>query len=361
MKSTAGLYVHIPYCEKRCAYCTFYACTDQPVAENRYRAALRDHLDQFPDTGDRRFDTIYVGGGTPSRMPVSFFRRLLSDLQLRLNWTGSLEYSVELNPEHGRTAYLADLADSGVNRLSIGIQSLDDRILSKLGRIHNAETARKTVSAASKCFEQVSVDFMIGIRDQTSRPDRLIPSEILDYVHHVSVYMLEGERNRSWMDADDRTSDIYLTVCEYLESAGFNQYEISNFARPGYQCVHNLHYWQGDPYIGIGPSAHSLWNDRRIATAPDLEDFLAGDPGKTAESCPPPTLMKEVMMLSLRKRAGADRNWFRKRFGVDIFREFSGLDERFPVLVIKTENGFQLSRAGMLVSNEIFESVLFGD
>ncbi len=361
MNQPAALYIHVPFCESRCTYCNFFSITEAPVPEAAYRKGLMKHLERFPRVENSRFDTLYCGGGTPSRMPAVFFRRVFEDLKERLNMDEHLEYTVEVNPEHADITFLDELHHAGINRISIGVQSLDDEILKQMGRIHSAATARKVIAEAAGRFSQVSVDFIIGVRGMDRNPEKIVPRDVLQDVQHISVYMLEGNRASVLGDEDESTADSYLALCEYLESEGLMQYEISNFARMGCRCRHNLHYWNGDNYVGLGPSAHSLWNGERIGAAANLEDFMKFRLDEEINPCPPSRLMREVMMLQLRTSDGADRMWFQERFGVDIFQVFGWLPERFPGLVIQRSECLRLTRQGMLLSNEIFEDVLLND
>jgi len=358
--NTAGLYIHIPVCARRCRYCSFYSTTKDRLNAADYLASLLRQLDGMADelSDLPQVDSVYFGGGTPSLMPASFFRRFLDTVRDRLNLAPDPEVTVELNPEHGRPEYLEALAAAGINRLSIGLQSMSDAILERLGRIHDATRSRECLATACSVFRNVSIDLMIGIAGAPSIAEELAQIPMLDHVHHVSVYMLEGERAEGLADDPDQTADHYLRTVATLEEAGLNQYEISNFARPGYASHHNSHYWAGDPYVGLGPSAHSFLPPVRLAVQPDLATYLAGRITVEGTRYETDVLVREMVMLGLRRVSGISRKHFQDRYGVDVLQSFRFLSDRFPGLVIADEAGIRLTLNGFLLSNEVFQDLI---
>lgn len=360
---TCGIYIHVPFCLHRCRYCTFYSTTDAVPGAGEYAAALEVHLEQLTPHISRHlvFDTVYFGGGTPSCMPPVFFKQVLEFLQKRIPMHGDPEITVEMNPETVDREYLAGLKQAGVNRVSIGIQSMDPAVLNRLGRVHSAETAERTVLIATELFDNVSVDFMIGIAGMAADPSGSISPDLLEQVQHVSVYILEGDHVREMQMDEDSGAAQYLTVCDYLENHGLIQYEISNFSRPGFHSRHNVHYWHGDPYLGLGPSAHSYLDGSRLAEEAGLTDFMDGSFQLTENRVDQESRIREEIMLALRLRTGIDLQQIPGAFRRVMSGELKALSRRFPDLLAGAGTEFRLTRKGMLLSNEIFERVLFPD
>ncbi|NOZ12837.1 MAG: radical SAM family heme chaperone HemW [Acidobacteria bacterium] len=354
-----GIYVHVPFCRSRCRYCSFYSVTGGTVpGPQEYAEALIRHFRSFQLPVPIAFNTVYFGGGTPSLMPASFFARVLDILSGMLQKNTISEITVELNPEDISTDYLKSLKSVGVNRISIGVQSTDDKILQKLGRSHTAEKAEEAVKQARSVFNNVSCDLIIGIEGEKTSADIILGSLPLAALSHLSLYMLDGEKNRKLAAGEDHTADLYMDVCVLLEEAGLSQYEISNFARAGMESVHNLHYWTGNSYIGLGPSAHSFLYPYRIWDRSGLNRFMKGEFREGREHYTRNAFVSEMVMLSLRLRRGAKQREFKERYHIDLFGRFGWLAEKFPHYVIQDQDGISLSREGMLVSNEIFQELI---
>lgn len=275
-----GLYIHIPFCIRKCPYCDFYSVTKTNLADDYTAAVVRNIKARSISA-----DTVYFGGGTPSLLTAKQIAAMLSAVS---DIAPNAEITMECNPNSVDEKYLSEIFAAGVNRISFGVQSLSDKELSALGRLHDSETAVKAVNAAYKAgFRNISADLMLATAYQT--PETL--SETIEKLvtlplNHVSAYMLKIEEGtpygksdtiRTLIPDEDETADMYLEAVRKLEENGFAQYEISNFAHKDFESRHNLKYWRCEEYFGIGPSAHSYIDGVRKACPPSVEDFIGSE------------------------------------------------------------------------------------
>jgi len=353
-----GIYVHVPFCRSRCRYCSFYSITNRkfPDAKEFIRAIFR-HLETFEKTESITFNTIYFGGGTPSLLPASFFSGVIEGIFKGVKLTDCPEISIEMNPEDVTVPYLSELKNAGINRISVGIQSTSEKILQKLNRTHSVKQALRAIEDARSVFSNVSCDLIIGIEGENEEK-RVLDGIPFEKLSHLSLYMLDGVKNRKLSADEDNTASLYSRLCGELDRVGLKQYEISNFARPGMESVHNLHYWKGNPYIGLGPSAHSLLYPFRIWDHSGLDRFMRGEFKTGRMEYSQRVFINEMVMLALRLRGGANQTTFRKRYGIDLIREFGWLCDKYPEFVRCDGKSISLSRKGMLVSNEIFQELI---
>lgn len=274
---SVGLYIHVPFCKRKCAYCDFFSASLPPRTDGYVRAAIRNIK-----AAGKKYDTVYFGGGTPSLIEA----RQISDILSAAEISGGAEISMECNPDSADFGYLCDVRSAGVNRISFGVQSMDNGELAALGRLHDADKAAEAVLAAEKAgFENISADIMLATPMQTAESlNRTLDMLLKLPLAHISAYLLKVENgtplslNKSLLDKvpdEDSTADMYLMTAEKLSSSGFEQYEISNFARSGFECRHNLNYWRCGEYLGIGPSAHSFLDGERFCCPADTEKFIA--------------------------------------------------------------------------------------
>lgn len=340
MKGTdgLGLYVHVAYCRRKCIYCDFFSAGEKIADWTRYVDSLCAEWNQRKNEMAYPLRTIYVGGGTPSLMPVEDFERLTDALSPYKE--GVIEFTVEANPDDICTQKLEAWKRRGVNRLSIGIQSLDDSVLSRLGRRHDSACARDAYALARKFFDNISVDLIFGLPGQSM--DMWI-SDIREVIamrpEHISAYSLMYEEgtaltalrdNGRIVEAPEEVSEMmFKALIDMLGNAGYEHYETSNFALPGYRSRHNSSYWLQSPYIGLGPSAHSYDGFRtRRANRADLRayiDYWTGHSGrcKSLESISETEilneteLIEEYVMTRLRMNEGIPLEDFRERFGED--------------------------------------------
>lgn len=317
----AGLYVHIPFCEKKCAYCDFYSL-EAPQWTDAYLTALE--TEAFL-TAQRHpgllFDSVYIGGGTPSLLTPAQLDRLFDILTRHFSCLPGSEVTLEANPATLDCEKLSLLRERGVNRLSLGLQSASDRELKLLSRLHDYRSFLQTYRLASAYFQNISVDLMFGLPCQTRESFSETLSEVLALAPaHLSLYALKLEKgtplskNRelfSFPD-EDAFADIYLSACERLEDAGYRQYEISNFARQGFFSRHNLRYWKREEYLGLGPSAHSFIDGCRYANKRDLSGYCRSlSEGRFPERSEmtrlsPGDILEEEIFLFLRLAEGLD-------------------------------------------------------
>ncbi len=283
---TAGLYVHLPYCASRCGYCAFVVSTDGSSRE-RYLAALETETALVSDEArGARFDSVYLGGGTPSLLPGETIGRVLEGLRRRFAVEPAAEVTLESNPEDVTSPAVRDWVAAGVNRISVGVQSLADPELAAVGRRHDAFRARAALEILAAEGVSSSGDLILGLPEQTPETFR---SSLLGLVRsgvgHVSVYLLEAEKSKGLEEdrrlhpgrypSDDAQADMWLAMGETLAAAGFSHYEISNWAKPGREARHNVKYWMREPTLGLGVSAHELWGGRRRANVASLEVYVA--------------------------------------------------------------------------------------
>ena len=277
-----GLYLHIPFCVKKCAYCDFYSVTDASLKADYTAALIRDIKAYGERCSGCTVDTVYIGGGTPTCLGADYLSRILQAVGACFAIAENAEITVECNPESTDQAVLEAMHKHGVNRLSFGVQAAHDTELKRIGRIHDFAQAQTAVQLARRCgFANISLDLMYGLPDQTQ-------AQFLDSVtqcltlnpQHLSCYGLKLEpatpmgRENPVLPDDDTQADTYLAMCRLLSRNGFEHYEISNFAKPGFRSRHNFKYWDLSDYLGLGPGAHSFLNGRRFAFARDISTHL---------------------------------------------------------------------------------------
>ncbi len=318
-KREVSLYIHIPYCQRRCRYCDFTSFADRNDTFREYKHILLQELLQYKDDS-LLIKTIFIGGGTPSAVERGMIGEVLDAVFKNFSVDENAEVTVECNPCSATMEKLCEFKAHGVNRISIGVQSFDNGLLGVLGRLHGAGTAVECVkNARAVGFENISVDLMLAIPGQTM--DMLLESlkTAIDLgVNHISLYSLileEGTaltkmvENGELAPIDDESDRrMYCSAVEYLCKAGYEQYEISNFARQGYESEHNIAYWVRNDYIGIGCSAHSCCGGVRYANTSDLDAYLSGRAnGKLSpdrEELTKTDIAEETVMLGLRMNKG---------------------------------------------------------
>ena len=352
-----SLYIHIPLCVKKCAYCDFF--TQKPVGDalTVYAKTMKTEL---RDTRDKqiRADSVYFGGGTPSVLPGDLFTELLDTVRDCFTVTDDAEITVECNPSSDLERFLPAAAEAGVNRVSLGMQSAVDAERRKLGRLADRKRVEEALSIARDCgIDNLTLDVMLGVPGQTLKSlDETLAFIVDSGVPHVSAYMLKLEegtvfhRRAASLDLpdEDAVRDLYLRTVEALEAAGLRQYEISNFARPGFESRHNLKYWHCEEYLGFGPSAHSFFRGERFYREPDWDAFVAGEP---VVPDGPGGSFGERLMLALRLTEG-----YRGEIP-DALREKASDPVLRPFLEVG-DDFLRLTREGFLVSNTVIAELL---
>ena len=367
-----GLYVHIPFCVRKCRYCDFASWAGRESDMAQYTDVLCKEIAQrAKECGYPAADTVFFGGGTPSLLPSDLYLRIAQTLRQNFSIAADAEWTVECNPGALTPDFASALYESGCNRLSLGLQATQPHLLLSLGRIHTAEQAAKAVLLARNAgIHNFNLDLMLGLPGQTEADMR----ETLDFAlslspRHLSCYALIVEEGtplyddvhtgRVIMPSDDTDRTLYGLCRSILHENGYMQYEISNFAQPGFFCRHNANCWRREEYLGFGCAAHSLWKNERRANPAVLDRYLSGEaPELTAIS--PEEAMFESVMLGLRLTEGIDENDFSRRHGHALMEVYG--DRLQPALVdgrLLRQNGhLLLSEHGMDVMNSVLVALL---
>lgn len=366
----AGVYIHIPFCKSRCSYCDFatdvYRDSD---AVERYVAALLAEI----DTGtlaEPAADTIYFGGGTPSLLMPAHVERILEGVRAKFDVTGDAEITVEMNPATVTADSLAAYRALGVNRASFGVQTFNDRHLRLLARGHDAADARSTFQLLRDAdFDNISFDLIAGLPGQLLDDwERNLDEAVALSPEHISLYLLEihegtplaeqVKTGRRPMPDEDLAAAMYETMLDRLAAAGYEQYEISNFSRPGFASRHNTKYWRLEPVFGYGVSAHSFDGSERYANERDTARYvgLIEKNGSAEVMREKVDLASEAAFLGLRMESGIDLREFERRFCIDLSEQNAdGIGRMASAgLVEVNDRQLRLTRRGKLLSNEIF-------
>lgn len=339
-----GLYIHIPFCRRKCLYCDFYSLALEEGFAERYTSAVIRNIKAYGGG----FDTVYFGGGTPILLAP-----YLGEMLRAADVAEGAEITAEANPCEMTDESLEMLLKAGVNRISVGVQSFCDNELQALGRRHDSNTAVQAILRAKAAgFDNISADLMLGVPHQNADSLETTLRQMTELpVTHISAYMLKVEentpfgRNTPLLPDEDATADMYLQTVQTLEKYGFHQYEISNFAKDGCECLHNLKYWHAEEYLGIGPAAHSFLDGRRFGVPRDLNAFLASaqQEEQLTEEAPDPT--EERIMLGLRLAEGIPE---------ELWKPLEAALKRIPKNYYSITDGrLRLTAEGFLLSNEI--------
>ena len=368
----AGLYIHFPFCKQKCLYCDFHSAAGREDWMKPYIGALCAEARRIsPALKNISIDTIYMGGGTPTLFAPKAIGQVLTACREAFSISTDAEVSIEANPATVDALSLAGLREAGLNRLSIGAQSFSDPLLRTLGRIHQShDIVDAVVSASAAGFENISIDLIYGIPGQilADWEDTLREALALP-ITHISVYSLKIEKGTPFytqyqsgeliLPGEDAELAMQDTAIDLLASAGFDRYEVSNYARPGYECRHNLHYWRYDEYPGLGSGACGRLGPIRYTGTEDIAAYIeaaqAGLPAFSGKEVLPHGMrVREAIMMGLRLTEGIEYGDFRARFGIDLRERYweairslceSGLG-------ISDERGFRLSKRGMDLQNQ---------
>jgi oxygen-independent coproporphyrinogen-3 oxidase len=368
-----SLYIHIPYCVRKCLYCGFYSTVYDRRKADAFIDALR--LDVFrvkTEFANRTVSNVYVGGGTPTALSCDQIERIGHIISDNFTLAGNAEFTVEANPQSALREVLDALLQQGANRVSLGIQSFSDDILQTLGRPHSAgqaETAYRTARDAG--FRNIGFDLMYGIPGQTwSQWEKTLDSAIARGPEHLSLYALSLDDGSAFTRAakagsltlpdDEMTSGQYERAVELITRAGYRRYEISNFARPGYECRHNMNYWERGEYAGVGPGAWSFLGGRRFGNIADTEEYVrrlksGGSPVAESEVLSHEQSAREMIMLNLRTAQGLDLLRYAELFGERFSEQLEtrGAPLAAEGLVSVVGERLVLTERGILVSNEV--------
>ncbi len=356
-----GLYIHIPFCIKKCRYCDFISFTDKCAFYDEYIDALLVEAKEYKDL---LFDTVFIGGGTPTVLSSKQLKKLLSGIKSTLNIKDTAEFSMEANPKTLTEEKLITLSRNGVNRISIGVQSFSGTELSFLGRIHTSQDAIKTIELVKKYFDNFNIDLMFALPDQ-KKEDVLssLNTALSLSPTHISCYSLileegtplfeEYEKGKLTPLDEDTDRNNFEAICKALNENGYNRYEISNFSKNGYECKHNLKYWDCEQYIGLGVSAHSYYNNKRFYNTSDFNSYINGSFHDEFITLLEKDKMSEFMIMGLRKTDGISLLEFEKRFSKNPYNIYD--IEKFEKLglIINDGKNLRLSRRGLDISNSV--------
>jgi oxygen-independent coproporphyrinogen-3 oxidase len=366
-----GLYVHVPFCERKCAYCDFFSL---PAVESSVRDRYVDALctEIRGKATHEPAATVFFGGGTPSVLTPAQIGRILDALRAGFALAPDAEVSMEANPETVTEATFRGYRDAGVNRVSLGVQTLDDAILRVLGRIHDAARARAAIrEAASAGFTRLGADLMFGLPGQTPERWRADLREVLGWpIEHLSAYEFSVEPETPFaaqthiLPDEDAVLAMWDLLLEETTRAGFLQYEVSNYARPGAECRHNLGYWHDGEWLGFGAGAWSARAGVRTGNPRDLGRYFAGAasgfPPAETDVLPPERQAAETMVLGLRLREGVDLAAFEARWGAAaLARLESALAPHLAAGRLERVAGrLRLTRKGLLVANDVWSDLV---
>ncbi|MCL2235158.1 MAG: radical SAM family heme chaperone HemW [Defluviitaleaceae bacterium] len=364
-----SIYIHIPFCKSRCHYCDFLTFDDKPCQIEDYVKALEEDIAASgADFMGYSVETVFFGGGTPSLLTTGQLGGILRALNDNFSLYKNCHMSVEANPDTVDKTYLAELYGLGFRRISFGVQSFDDEILKHIGRVHNADAARKAVEMAQKAgFDDISVDLIFALPHQTLDNFKASLDAALSLpITHISCYALSVEggtplaENKPLVDAipdDALDRQMYALAKEKLAEAGFEHYEISNWAKEGYMCRHNLGYWTGREYLGLGLGASSYFGGKRLKKTECLESYIKGDFSFShTETIDKQTQMAEFALLGLRLTEGICVADFKNRFNQDIFEVYGEVLTGFlnQGLLVQKNNKISLTPKGLDLSNTVF-------
>lgn len=361
-----GIYIHIPFCEKKCPYCDFYSIKYNEHMVDMYIESICDSIKNWSQKIHNPIDTVYLGGGTPSIIGENRLYKIISTIFGYLT-VENPEITIEINPTKGKLLNFEYLKKLGINRLSVGLQSANINELIALGRSHDSNDVKFLMKSAQKSgIDNISLDLMLAIPFQTNKSLKNSINFCKSIgATHISAYLLKVEKgtlfykNQSELNLpnENDTVNLYFTACEELEKNGFIQYEISNFSISKKESKHNLKYWNCEEYLGIGPSAHSFINNKRFYYKNSLKSFINKEKpiqdGMGSD-------MLEYSMLKLRLSKGLKNNEFKKRFSQDIPKKYYANAKKYENcgLVIITENTIKLTRKGFIVSNELISEII---
>lgn len=351
---TSSVYVHIPFCLRKCYYCTFSSYPTLELREKYLEGLFEEIEGRY---SGEKIKTLYIGGGTPSLIDFAQIGKIVS----KFNFENNAEITIEANPESTTRDWLDGIFDVGVNRLSFGVQSFDDKLLKLIGRKHTVKQAFDVISMAREVgFKNINVDLIYGLPTQTmSDVSASVITACEIGVEHISSYGLKieegskffAERPKALPD-EDMQADMYLKLCEITAKYGYKHYEISNFAKVGFESRHNLNYWNDENYYGFGCGASGYEGSTRYTHEISIENYLE-NPLKLTEKevLTRDVMLEETIFLGFRKADGVNVSAINEKFGIDFEKKYSDVLKKYEKYFTKTENGYALTDEGFLLSN----------
>lgn len=357
-----GIYIHIPFCERKCNYCSFVSKCYDAEQSCAYIDCLIAEIESFDYDGV--VDSVFIGGGTPSVLSLENIERIVLSLRNKFNINTLAEWSIECNPSSITESKLNRYKELGFNRLSIGVQSLSDEELKLIGRVHNSEQAMCAVEVASRIFHNINVDLLIGLPNESIDEVKKEIKLLSKYVLHFSIYLLiveEGTRLASMIESgecsvpdEDYSVHVYTAVGRLLMELGYNQYEVSNYAKSGFECNHNLNYWRMGEYVGFGVSAHSFLDYKRWSNTESIDDYLLQSEKRNIEEITNEMWVEEYIMLGLRTSEGIDIDVLQAR---DYDIEKTKKKELQLLIsngcIVREDRRIRATEKGMLILNKI--------
>ncbi len=374
----AGIYVHIPFCASRCSYCDFFSTLRlSELGEPYVNALLAEAALRQTELQGEPIRTLYLGGGTPSQLPLPLLSRLITGLREQLDLEAAEEFTVEANPDDVTPEWCSAVSQLGVNRVSMGVQSFEDKILRLIGRRHTAQQATEAVARLRAAgIDNISLDLIFGLPGQTPESWAASVRQAIDLQpQHISAYGLTYEEGtRLWHQRErgevtevpeDQCLEMYHILVDVLQAAGYEHYEISNFAKPGYRSRHNSSYWNDTPYLGLGAAAHSYDGRVRRYNPHDLQQYIskitAGETAFEQEELTPWERYDERVMLGLRTADGVDADRLRLDFGDKAWQHFIREAQRHIEaghLHVTDGSRYVLTRDGILLSDSIIRDLM---
>ena len=377
MSGGMELYLHMPFCVRKCAYCDFLSFPSGAETQRMYAKRLMEDIDVMGKRyGEIPVETIFIGGGTPSVPDSGLIVEIMEHVRHAFHVADGAEISMEANPGTVTREKLTDYRKAGINRLSFGLQSANDRELKLLGRIHTWAEFLESFTLARECgFANLNIDLMSALPGQTCESWKETLSRVTDLdPEHISAYSLiieEGtpfgerygsEEGRKLLPDEDSEREMYHETKRFLKDCGYERYEISNYAKPGRECRHNIGYWTGVPYLGLGLGASSYLDGCRVTVNPDMKQYLEEKPGMFAdiEKLTKKDMEEEFFYVGLRMTAGVSLSEFERRFGISAKEVYPGLMETFVKEKAARFEGdrFVLTDYGLDVSNYIMAQFL---
>lgn len=374
-----GMYIHIPFCHQICHYCDFNKVffKNQPVDE--YIESIGNELSILSDGGHsfENLETVFLGGGTPTSLSETQLDRLLEIIHQYVDISSLREFSTEANPDELTRGKLSVLKNGGVDRLSIGVQAFDDELLKRIGRTHGANDPQRVIKEAREIgFENISIDLIYGLPDQTiGQWKHTLDTALALELPHYSGYSLIVEpktvfynlmnKGKLPLPGEDLETEMFSMLIDRMDAAGKTQYEISNFAAPGKESIHNLIYWDNDEYAGIGAGAHGYLKGQRYANLGPLKKYMESTDNKLrplleSHEVTEVESMEEEMFLGLRKLSGVSKDAFENKFGKTLTEVYGKTLEELigKGMVFESEGSIRLTRKGVFRGNEVFQQFL---
>lgn len=374
-----GIYIHIPFCKQKCFYCDFCSFANKNEMQGKYVETVINEIKNITHKEKYTVTTIYLGGGTPSILNPNYIKNILQEIKSSFEILDDAEITIEINPGTVNEEKLKKYKEYGINRLSIGLQSANDKILKKIGRIHDYKQFEETFFYARKCgFKNINVDLMIGLPTQAVEDVKQTLEKIIQKnPEHISVYSLiieEGtiiekliNENKLQLPDEETERIMYWTVVNELKENGYNQYEISNFSKKTYESKHNTNCWKQKQYIGLGTSAHSYLNKKRYSNTNNIEEYIKNIQENNIsknitihEEQTEESTMNEYMLLGLRMMQGININEFKQKFKIDPTIKYKEILEKLQKenLIQITKTSIKLTKQGIDFGNIVWEEFI---